>query len=98
MRITRWRASAGISGVQVLRAAAQAVHADDGVALAFVLDGASRRSVCSVMARPQLEPVLDGADAVDLDAHHVAGAAASCGGLKPMPTPAGVPVAMTSPG
>ena len=29
-RITRWRASAGISGVKVLRAAAEAVHADDG--------------------------------------------------------------------
>ena len=77
MRTTRCRASAGISGVKVLDAAAEAVHADDGVALALVLDGDRVDEVQGHRASPSLEPVLDRADAVDLDAHHVAGAAAT---------------------
>ena len=43
------------------------------------------------------EAVLQHADAVDLDPHDVA-ALRKSGGFRPMPTPAGVPVAMTSPG
>ena len=42
------------SGVKVLRAAAEAVHADDGVALAFFLDDDRDRSTCSVMASVSL--------------------------------------------
>ena len=49
-------------------------------------------------ASAELEAVLDRADAVDLDAARRRRRASQLGGLKPMPTPDGVPVAITSPG
>ena len=56
----------------------------------------------SAMADPPLQRksadgVADGADALDGALHHVAGLE-ELGGSKPMPTPAGVPVAMMVPG
>ena len=54
---------------EAVRRAAQAVHAHHRIAAAFVLDGDAIESVkCHATTRT----VLDRADAVDLDAHHVA--------------------------
>jgi hypothetical protein len=87
MRITRCRASAGISGVQVLELPPR--PCTQTTAGPSPSSSTAIRSI-SWKPWPQLEPVLDDADAVDLDAHHVA-AFSHCGGFKPMPTPAGVP-------
>jgi hypothetical protein len=96
-RMTRWRASAGMSGVKVLvlppRPCTQTTASPSPSSSTTV-----RSKTCRVMAPPSsLEPVLDRADAVDLDPDDVA-APSQRGGEKPMPTPDGVPVAITSPG
>jgi hypothetical protein len=92
-RITRCRASAGISGVKVFelppRPCTQTTASPSPSS-----STAMRSNRCSVHAS---NSVVDGADAVDLDAH-ASPARSQRGGVKPMPTPAGVPVAMTSPG
>ena len=97
-RTTRWRAKRVHQRRPGVAAAAQAVHADDGVAAAFVLDG----DACRSGGRPSsLSRARSGS-------RSRRGRRPRCGtrrprrshfgGLKPMPTPAQVPVAITSPG
>ena len=78
-------------------AAAQAVDADDGVALAFVLhrdaiDRVQGHRVAAHSKRFSIAPMPS------ISMRTTSPRGEPRGGSKPMPTPAGVPVAMTSPG
>ena len=83
--------------IEGVGAAAEPVHADDGIAFAFFLDDdpiehVQRHGVGSHSKRFSIAPMPS------ISIFTTSPATSHFGGLKPMPTPDGVPVAMTSPG
>jgi hypothetical protein len=100
MRTTRWRLNAPISGVQVFevppRPCTQTTASPSPSSSTAILSTSWNRHRARARSA-RLEAVLDRADAVDLDPHDIA-RGEPLRRLEPMPTPDGVPVAMTSPG